>query len=192
MDTLYQAFDSAGLVWEQALDQVGWLHVLMLVAHLGAAWLCLLNAHIASQATDDDETPGAWLAAAALLCLLGVNSMLQLDLLLTQTVRTMAKLDGWYGQRRELQYELLAGLVLLALLACGWLRAWFVANIRESEPVALGLLLLLLLLLLAALSAHGTDALLNAQLAGLSVRRLLELAGLGLVACGSWRCLQLR
>lgn len=193
MDTILQAFDTAELLWEQSLEQLSWHHWLLLMAYLGGAWLCFLNGHIAAgRSGDGEEQPGVWYLAAAVLCLLGLNTVLQLDVILTQTARTAAKFDGWYGQRRALQYELLAGLVLMALLAWWRLRAAFVAAIPESEPVALGMALVVLVLLMRAVSAHGTDALLNLNLAGFSAQRWLEFGGLGLVALGCWRCLRLR
>jgi hypothetical protein len=192
MASLFTAVESAGVVWLQALEQVGWFHGLIAVAHFVVAWLCFVNGHIARQQADGAETHGAWWLAASVLCLLGINSMLQLDLLVTQTVRSMARLDGWYGDRRVVQYLLLALLALVVWLVWGWMRYLFANNIRESWPVAYGLVLLLLLLMLRGLSAHGTDVLLHSKLVGVSVRRLLELVGLGLVAHGCWRCLQLR
>ncbi len=194
MDTLVQTWAQTEPVWEQALESVGWLHLLLLLAYFGAAWLCFLNGHIASQARDSDENPMVWYAAAALLGVLAVNTMLQLDVLLTATLRALARLDGWYEQRRTYQYEGLAALALLVLLSWNRLRAAYVAAARDAAPVALGLslVLLLLLLLLKTVSAHHVDAVLNLDVLGFTLRRWLELGALGLVLLGARRGLSLR
>lgn len=192
METLVDAFAQAAPVWEQAIEQVGWLHVLLLAAYFGVAWLCFLNGHLAGQAKDGTERSTVWVVATVLLCLLGVNTLLQLDVLLTATLRALARLDGWYAQRRMLQYQGLAALALLLLLSWKHWRAAYVAATRDAAPVALGLALVLLLLLLRMVSAHGTDALLNLGLLGFSLGRWLELCSLGLVLLGAWRGLRLR
>jgi len=189
---LVQALGLAEPIWEQSLDRVGWLHLLLLAAYFGAAWLCFVNAHIASQARHSMENPAVWYVAAAVLCVLGVNAMLQLDVLLTATMRAVARLDGWYAQRRVLQYQGLGGLALLVLLSWNRLRAAYVAAARDAAPVALGLSLVLLLLLLRTVSAHGTDAVLNLDVLGYSLGRWLELGALGLVLLGSLRGLRVR
>ena len=192
METWVQALGLAEPVWEQALDQVGWLHLLLLVLYFGAAWMCFINAHIARAARDSMEDPTLWYMAALALCVLGANTLAQFDVLLTQTLRSLARLDGWYAQRRLVQYMGLGGLALLLLLSWNRLHAAYGAAARDVAPMAPGLALLLLLLLLRTVSAHGTDAVLNLDLLGFSLARCLELGALGMVLLGTRRGLRLR
>jgi len=189
MDTLLQAFDMAVPIWAQALGRVSWSHGVFTAIYLLAAWLCLLNGHIARAAR---ETHKVWCVAAAALCLLAANTLLQSEVLLTHVLRAIAKSQGWYGGRRELQYAVVGLLALLGWLVWLRLRSAFTTSHSASEPVVWGLTLVLLVFALRLVSAHGTDAVLNLRLAGLSMGRLTELAGLGLVVHGSLRCLRLR
>ncbi|MCF8154932.1 MAG: hypothetical protein K9K35_02915 [Rhodoferax sp.] len=187
MDTLYQALTTAAQVWETAIDQVSWYHGLIAMAYLGAAWLCLLNGHISQVAR---QPHAAWYFAGIALCLLGANTVLHADLFVTHLIRAIAKLQGWYGARRALQYAVVIVLALVVLLSASWLRTVFAASEVPSETVTFGLAALLLLFALRVVSAHGTDALLNWRLTGISVGRLLELAGIGLAVHGARRSLR--
>jgi hypothetical protein len=189
MDSIIQAFSSAAPVWEQAVLKSTWYHAVIVLAYLGAAWLCLLNGHIAKAAQEGDRI---WYLAAVALCLLGVNTVLHGDIFLTHFVRALAKMEGWYVQRRWLQYGLVALLAPIILLVAVWLRSAFSASDVPSESVALGLALVLIIVSVRTVSAHGTDAVLNFHLAGVSFGRLLEFAGIGLVMHGALKCLRLR
>lgn len=189
MDIIFQAITKASQVWEQAIAQESWHHALFVATYLGAAWLCLLNGHVARAAR---EAHVMWYAAAALLCGLGLNSVLQGDLFLTHSFRELAKLAGWYGQRRELQYLMIVMVVAVAGVAVHWWRSKFAACELPSPTVAWGLAALLALLAIRTVSAHGTDALINLRIAGISAGRMMEFAGIGLVSLGSMRCLRLR
>ena len=138
------------------------------------------------------ESPTLWYMAAVALCALGVNAPLQFDVLLTQTLRSAAQLDGWYAHRRIYQYQVLCALALVLLLGWNRLRAAYDAGGRDAAPVALGLALVLLLLFLRTVSAHGTDAVLDLDAPGFSLGRWLELGALGLVLLGTCRGLRLR
>ena len=189
MDTLLQAFSEAIPVWEQAILGMFWYHGLGFAAYLGTAWLCLLNGHIAEQS---GEGHAMWYAAAALLCLLAANTVLHGDLLLLQVLRAVAKLEGWYGERRQVQYLVIAALAATAWFAAGWYRTRLRAADDASGPVAWGLAGLLMILALRAVSAHGVDQVLDLRLAGISVGRLLEFSCLGWVAHGALRRLSVR
>ena len=187
MDAICQAITTATQIWQTAIDQVSWHHGAIATAYLGAAWLCLLNGHISQVAR---QPHAAWYFAGVVLCLLGTNTVLHADLFMTHLIRAIAKLQGWYGARRTLQYTVVVVLALVVLLSANWLRMVFSASEVPSETVTFGLAALLLLFALRVVSAHGTDTLLNWRLAAISVGRLLELAGIGLVVHGAWRSLR--
>lgn len=189
MEAFLQAFDIAAPIWILALERLSWSHGLVTTGYLLAAGLCLMNGHIARAA---GETHKVWLLAASALCLLGANTLLQVEVLLTHVLRAIAKMEGWYGGRRELQYAVVGLLALLAWPLLMRLRTAFRTSNSASVPLVWGLTLVLLVFVLRLVSAHGTDALLNLRLVGLSMGRLAELAGLGLVVHGSLRCLRLR
>jgi hypothetical protein len=187
MDIFIEALDGANGVWEHAIAQLSWHHGLVVLAYLGAAWLCLVNAHISRQ---NQQAHVFWYLGAAALCLLGVNTVVQADLFVTQLLRAIAKLQGWYAQRRELQYTAVSLLGLAFLLSINWLRALLSGADLPSELVATGLAALLMLFLTRMVSAHSTDLVLNLRLAGVTVGRLLEFAAIGLVIQGARNCLR--
>ena len=186
IQSLYQATKHASPIWQQAVYHLSWSHGLVASAYGVAAWLCFLNVQT------EEEAQGScalWCAATVLLCLLGANVVLQADVLVTQTIRTLARLQGWYGQRREWQYLLIGFMALAVLLALN-------SKIRQLQrfrpyvqthtvAVSAALLALLMLFAVRLVSAHGTDAVLNVRLLGVSIGRLFELAGIASVVWGA-------
>jgi len=174
-------------LWQQGMVHAGWHPVLVAALYLALAWRCLRHAHIAKIAQMPDAV---WQTGALLLLLLAVNTMLHLDLWAAQVLRLMAQAQGWYGARRTLQHLALA--LLLAALSVLGQRAYRRRKVDLWPGLAatVGLVALLLLTMLRAVSAHATDAVLNLRLAGLSVGRVVELIGIGLVwwgTRGDWR-----
>jgi hypothetical protein len=188
MEILAQAIFEAVAVWEQALLQLSWYHGLIVAAYLGAGWLCFLNAHVARS---EREKHVLWYLTTAVLCGLGVNIVLHGDVFVTQFVRSLAKLQGWYGDRRTVQ-NFIVGVVLLGFLfSAKRLFAGFKAAAVSSESVAFGLVVMLILLAMRTVSWHVTDTLLNLRLGGISAGRLVECAAIGVVWHGALRCLRL-
>ncbi|OQW86163.1 MAG: hypothetical protein BWK72_18595 [Rhodoferax ferrireducens] len=185
--SLYQAIEHASPIWQQAIHRLSWSHGLVASAYGAAAWLCFLNVQAEKEAQGSCAL--CW-AATVLLCLLGANVVLQADVFVTQTLRTMARLQDWYGQRRVLQYVVIGLMALAALLALNsriWLSQRFRPNAQtHTGAVSAGLLALLMLFAVRLVSAHGTDAVLDVRLLGVSIGRLFELACL---ACVMWGAL---
>ncbi len=186
MQSLYQATEHASPIWQQAVYHLSWSHGLVASAYGAAAWLCFLNVRA------EEEVQGScalWWAATVLLCLLGANVVLQADVFVTQTFRALARLQGWYGQRRVVQYLLIGLMALAALLALNS-KIWLSQSFRpyaqtNTGAVSAGLLALLMLFAVRLVSAHGTDAVLNVRLLGMSIGRLFELACLAWVMWGA-------
>lgn len=189
MDTLLQAISSATPLWQQSLTHAGWHHGVVTAAYLGAAWLCLMNDHLARAA---HEPATGWRVSVAILCLLGANTLLQGDLWLVLALRAMAKLQGWYDARRTVQSSVLLMLPIMVLATARWWRAAAAATHRRVFPGDLGLGLLVLLFALRAVSLHDTDAVLNLRVLGLSLGRWFEFGAIGVLVRVAWRGLHLR
>lgn len=186
MHSLCQAMEQASPLWQQAVDRLGWSHAALVGAYVLAAWLCFLNVQLEEEANGSSTL---WWAATVLLCLLGANVVLQADVWVTQTLRALARLQGWYGQRRDWQY-LLIGLMALAVPFATNSKIWRLPSFRANAQtrtgaLSAGLLALLMLFAVRLVSAHGTDAVLNVRLLGVSMGRLLELAFLAWVMWGA-------
>lgn len=128
-----------------------------------------------------------WWGLVAVLVVLGVNKQLDLQILLTDFVRNVARNGDWYWQRRALQQEVLLAMttigVGLFIVVAYWLR-----KIWTSYWVALvGAALLLLYIFLRVVSLHHVDKLLGVGTGPLRVHALVELCGLLLIATAALR-----
>ena len=126
-----------------------------------------------------------WLLAMLLILALGLNKLLDLQTELTALGRRMARTEGWFEARRQVQAVFIAGLALLvagaATLGAFWVR-------RLGPPVWLalaGLVGLSGFVLLRAISFHHVDSLLRLPLFGTRAWVSLELAGIAIVAIGA-------
>ena len=180
----HDAFGSAYPQWEAAIRHAGWHAMLLAAGYALAGTLCCASAFATRSG---GGSGGAWFLAAALLALLGANALARVDLLTMYVLREVAHAQGWYEHRRAWQLLALGALALAAALALGWLRTRLQAEWSRSKGTVLGVGLLVGVAALRAISLHGTDRALDVHVAGVSIGRLLELAGLGLAAAGALR-----
>ncbi len=184
-----EAWDIAYYQWELVVQRAGWRELLLVAAYSCAALLCFAARQMSRRS---GESGGVWFLAAIMLALLGGNTLYRIDNLLTNFVRAFAQTDGWYAGRREWQLLLLMFLCVATLMTLKRYLVRLHEVWSECMPAVLGVGLLLLLALLQLVSYHDTDTLFNLRLAGISVGRLLELAGLGMTVVGALRWLYVR
>ena len=184
-DALWQMFTPAfPATWHWGYDDsslVGWT---VTAAYLFAAGLCAqagLRMRRASGNSAGQYQP--WWFLAAVLLFLGLNKQLDLQTLLINAGRGMARAEGWFGYRRIVQaaFVVLFTLALVAgLVACvtKW-RPFF----RERPLVLAGLLSLLLLVVIRASGFNHVEELLHLDLHDDSWGWALELGG---TVCVAW------
>lgn len=163
---------------------LGWFTV---VAYLAAALACGAAAIAERRAVRRGEPaiPGLWLVLAGLMLFLGINKQLDLQTLFGTIGRQIAREQGWYGQRRQVQAAFIAGLGLggLALLAG---LAWWIRRLWRRCLLALaGVVFLFAFVLIRASSFHHVDALLGSTALGIRWNAILELGGIALVGLGA-------
>lgn len=178
------AMTTAYAAWELAIRPTGWQHGLLALGYLVCAWLCFISGHATRQ---NGENSQAWFIATGLMVILAIDTVLQPSLLLLQFLRSIAKLQGWYAERRQWQFDLLvllgfASLLILSGLCTRIKEAW-----TTCGPTMLGVGLLVALAVLRAISFHYTDVVINQSIVGFSFGRLLELAGLVMIVTGTRR-----
>ena len=123
-----------------------------------------------------------WLVAAVLLAFLAINKQFDLQTLFTDAAKAIAKVQGWYANRREYQAGFIAGLAVAfaAVVLILLLRS------RRDRPVVrgavVGIALILLFVLVRASSIDRIDWLLARHLGGVKVNHTLELASIAIVA----------
>ena len=156
---------------------------IVVFGYIGAVILTVMAAR---RAPAGPERRFWWLATIVLL-LLGINKQLDLQTLLTDTLRRLSRQEGWYRNRREAQMLFIIGLVAASAVAGAVMFAWL-ARARASGSVmlsTLGLVLLGAFVLVRATSFHHVDALLRGELLGLRLYVWLEVAGICVVAIGA-------
>jgi hypothetical protein len=188
-DLLQNAFDSANLAWEMAIEQLGWSASIALLAYLVSAWLCFVCAHAASQAGENGR---GWYLCCGLLLLLTIESALHSHVFLLQMLRSLAKAQGWYAERRSGQFYLVAGLGFFALLMLFWLRSRLAEIWSDCAPAVLGIGMAAAVFLIRAISFHDTDQIINTNIAGFALGRLVEMCALAMIALGARRWLSSR
>jgi len=184
-----EALDNAWPQWQLAIGGSGWHHVVFALGYGLCAWLCFASGHAARQ---NAERGGGWFAAAALLASIGLGALLQADVFLVLFMRSLARLQGWYGERHGLQLLMIGAMCVAGLGLLGWLRTRLHPVWAQCAPAVLGTALLATLAALRVISSHDTDAVMNLRMAGVSTGRLMEAAGLCLVAAGALRWLRTR
>jgi hypothetical protein len=127
-----------------------------------------------------------WLSLAVGLCALGVNKQLDLQTALTELGRMLARSQGWYEERREVQMAFIGGVLLAGLWT--FRAVWLLArgNLARLRAALLGMVFLLCFVAIRASSMHHVDILLGVRVGGLKMNAILELGGIALVALGAY------
>jgi hypothetical protein len=102
-----------------------------------------------------------WTTLAALLLLLSINKQLDLQTLLTQIGRDLAKSQGWYEQRRIVQEWFIGGIVfggMAGLCVIAWL---FRGCFWRNALALVGMLILIRFVVIRAASFHHVDGFLG-------------------------------
>jgi hypothetical protein len=172
---------------------MGWLTV---AAYGLTAVLCLMVAlkqsaelggsqAIGFSGAEDKAAPlqrRLWLGVAILMAFLCLNKQLDLQSLLTNIGRIVAKQGGWYNQRRTIQFWFVVAIGLASVAAFVFL-AWKSRSIfRGRTLLLLGLSMLLLFVVMRAASFHHVGVFLEQRILGLKLNWILELGSIALVA----------
>jgi hypothetical protein len=183
------AWNSALLSWSDWVRHSGWHPVMMAMALATTGFACAV---VWSASIDDARVRRSWLAAAAVLQILALNSLMALDLLVVFLLRGVAQQQGWYAARRAIQAPVLFFLAGTAVLACLWLPQLALRRAPGLRWLLHGLLLLLIVSVLRAVSLHATDRLLGVRITGWSLGRLIDIVGLAIVGTGVFVALRTR
>ncbi len=150
----------------------GWLIV---VAYVLAAALCFRRSRT-------DPARWVWLGLATLLLLLAINKQLDLQTLLTDLGRELARYQGWYARRREVQrvFVLVIGAATVLATLFG---AWFAlrSSAGSLRLALIGVGLLGVFIVIRAASFHHLDPFLGRGLPGRWMTWVLEPSGIALV-----------
>lgn len=177
-DIVWRPFVGARWIW--------WISA----AHFIAAMLCLVagrRERTLFRNERDLQLPIFWFVLAAFMFLLFVNKLFDLQSLLTVFLRKAARDDGWYSQRRKLQWIFVVVSVAFGLI--GLLGSIFLLQNRWMQRgLSYGAAVFLLtLIVVRTASYHPVDDILyHMPVVGNRVNAGLELAGAVVVGLGSF------
>ena len=152
---------------------LGWLTVL---GYLVASLLCFRAAHRDTGATN------LWRIMGFALAVLGINKQLDLQTLLTDVGRELARSGGWYDQRRQIQrlFVVAVGLASVVLVAAA--AALLKSQSRHIRAASAGFVLLAAFICIRAASFHHIDKFLKSTMLGVRFNWTLELGGIAVIA----------
>ena len=168
---------------------MGWFTV---VAYVTVAFLCWRAYRVAKPPSvfDSRSITRIWLGLCLLFVMLGINKQLDLQSLVTQIGRSMAREEGWYARRREAQA------IFIVLLALGgssviiWLF-WLTRNALKTYGMALiGATFTVVFVIIRAASFHRFDEMLGWSFVGLEMNWILELSGIACVGASAVQTLR--
>ena len=117
--------------------------------------------------------------------MLGINKQLDLQTLLNDVARRVAKFEGWYDQRRVYQIAFMAAVAAAGMLVLG-VFSWLARKRWKRNFVALlGTVFLYVFVLIRASSFHHVDVVLRMRFEGWSWNWILELGGIIVVGLGA-------
>jgi hypothetical protein len=139
------------------------------------------------------ERNRVWFGVTVLMAFLCLNKQMDLQSLVTDIGREIARFFGEYEHRRGFQkFFIIAVLAIVAIF--GPLFAWkYRTFLKGHKLLAAGLVFLLTFIVVRAISFHHMDVFLKKSRAGgVKMNWILELTGIGLVALAAWRERRLR
>ena len=142
------------------------------------------------EAANERRLAAFWLVACLTVSVLGINKQLDLQSLLTQTLRETAHLHGWYEERRRYQAVFvvaIAGAGVLGVGTMGWVLRRVLARVWMG---VLGLGWITSFVVIRAASFHHVDTFLRSISHAGNVA--FELSGIAMVAAGARRVIHSR
>jgi hypothetical protein len=170
--------------WQVAIARADLADWVTAAAYGFAAPLCVRASGHARRTRHGSE--GAfWSASAVLLVLLAINELLDLQNLVTEAGRAHAKANGWYGERRQVQYLFVVALGVAAVFV-GATTLWLTRRAHAAVRLALfGFVFIGLFVLIRAASFHHVGELLNKGGPEFTWASLQEITGILIVAAAA-------
>jgi hypothetical protein len=163
----------------------GWITVFLYFAAAYFSWRVTRDVGADGGGTKSEMV--VWRLLTIMFVALGINKQLDLQSAFTEIGRVVAHYQGWYENRRAVQFTFIGvvgGLCLLAALT-------LLAMIWKAPPAtwlaAGGAILVLLFVGARAASFHHVDELINARVFGLRWNWILEMGGILLVLLAAHR-----
>lgn len=182
--------------WAPGIGDPTWTGWVTTLGYFAAAYLCFRVQRRHRKAVLRGAPPAAtrlsrwWLVLAVGLGLLGVNKQLDLQTLFTELGRIAAYQQGWYQQRRMVQFLFVAILGLAGLAGVAWMVRLAQGQLARLRLALIGAVFLIAFVAIRATSFHLVDKILSQELVIIRLNAIFELTGIGLCAVGAYRNLR--
>ncbi|WP_170476728.1 isopropylmalate isomerase [Ruegeria arenilitoris] len=154
---------------------LGWVTV---AAYGLTAVLCL----VASPRHPEGTVRVFWATLGIVLFALMINKQLDLQSALTAGGRCLSQMQGWYEERRAVQFIFIVAIVLtgfnIAIFSLWALRQ----HLRAVGLALIGLIILICFILIRAAGFHHFDEFLNTEIQSIRMNWILELTSIALIA----------
>jgi len=127
-----------------------------------------------------------WFGLAALLFVLGLNKQLDFQTLLTSLGREIAKANGWYDIRREVQRVFIILIATFSFLSLSAMIWWLRSYSRKYWLILLGLSIIIIFVVIRAASFNHVDYLLSKWriIGPFKMKYVVELGGILILGAG--------
>ncbi len=122
-----------------------------------------------------------WVFLAIFLAFMCVNKQLEFHTYITNTGRCVARAEGWFGQRREVQAQFLMLVAAIVALLLGTVLFWLRRAILRNWLAVIGLVVLFSFILLRAVSLTHVDQFFRIEFVEIRAHRYVELGGTALI-----------
>jgi len=166
---------------------MGWLTVVAYGLAAIVCWMAGRSDQRAHPQSGYSSHPRVWFGLAVLLTLLGINKQLDLQTWFTLSVKSLARAQGWYDERRVFQVLFIVALAILGMVGIAIL-CFLVRKHRQQIFLALvGAVFLTCFVLIRAASFHHVDQMIGFSLGGFKMNWAIELGGISCIGLGAWR-----
>jgi hypothetical protein len=122
-----------------------------------------------------------WFLIALLMVFLGINKQLDLQSLFAEMGRQIALAQGWYPQRRMVQFPFIVIFATTLIGAFLWFARTYRDLFKRYRIASCGVLLLLGFVVIRAAAFHHFDEVIQYDLHGIKMNWVLELAGIYMI-----------
>ena len=160
---------------------VGW----SIAAAYGVSAVLSVKARHAAKIEQKRHDAEFWTLVMLAAIGLGLNKQLDLQTLLTEMVRNLAKAQGWYGGRRLAQFAFISAMAAIAATGLAVLLYRYWTRQRGFQLAFMGLGLQSGFIVLRAFAFNHGDERFEVPLGSPSAYALLEMAGVALTCLGA-------
>jgi len=166
---------------------MGWLTVVAYFAAAVCCWLAGRSDQRAHPHSGYASQPRLWFGLTVLLTLLGINKQLDLQTWFTLALKSVARAQGWYDERRVFQALFIVAIAALGVAGLAVLCVRVRASLRQTFMALVGAAFLTCFVVIRAASFHHVDQMLGFSLGGFKLNWVLELGGIFCIGQSAWK-----